>query len=342
MTIERDGAWRHDGEELRCTPGGGLLGADVGVPGPARPVRRGRHRAGPARAARRAVRRRRRARLVAVHGQGRLQGGAGAPPACRRSTTRPCARRAGAAEPDAVLRELAVLGLPVFVKPARLGSSVGIAKAWARGRARRRARRRVRPRRARDRRGVLRRAWRSSARCSATASRRPRCPGEIVLPKAPSWYDYEAKYSRRRDGAASCPPRLPDAVLADGPRGSPSTRSCASAAPASPGSTSSSRASACSSTSSTRCPASPATSVYPKLWEATGLPFPELCDRLLALARRALRGRERAGHALLRRVEARLLGTARSRRSRRAAASGGELRDPDEVVAVRACRRCRA
>ena len=27
-----------------------------------------------------------------------------------------------------------------------------------------------------------------------------------------------------------------------------------------------------------------ATSVYPKLWEASGLAFPELCDRLLGLA----------------------------------------------------------
>ncbi len=27
-----------------------------------------------------------------------------------------------------------------------------------------------------------------------------------------------------------------------------------------------------------------ATSVFPKLWEASGLPFPDLCDRLLALA----------------------------------------------------------
>jgi D-alanine-D-alanine ligase len=26
------------------------------------------------------------------------------------------------------------------------------------------------------------------------------------------------------------------------------------------------------------------TSVYPKLWEQSGLPFPDLCDRLLALA----------------------------------------------------------
>ena len=30
------------------------------------------------------------------------------------------------------------------------------------------------------------------------------------------------------------------------------------------------------------------TSAYPKLWEATGIPPAELCDRLLALARRAL------------------------------------------------------
>jgi D-alanine-D-alanine ligase len=26
-----------------------------------------------------------------------------------------------------------------------------------------------------------------------------------------------------------------------------------------------------------------ATSVYPKLWDLSGLPFPELCDRLVAL-----------------------------------------------------------
>ena len=40
------------------------------------------------------------------------------------------ASTAGATEPAAVRAELAVLGTPVFVKPARLGSSVGIAKAW--------------------------------------------------------------------------------------------------------------------------------------------------------------------------------------------------------------------
>ena len=39
-----------------------------------------------------------------------------------------------------------------------------------------------------------------------------------------------------------------------------------------------------------------ATSVYPKLWEATGLPFPELCDRLLGTALDRFRA-ERGGHA---------------------------------------------
>jgi D-alanine-D-alanine ligase len=38
------------------------------------------------------------------------------------------------------------------------------------------------------------------------------------------------------------------------------------------------------------------TSVFPKLWEATGLPFPELCDRLLGYALERFRA-ERGGHA---------------------------------------------
>jgi D-alanine-D-alanine ligase len=39
-----------------------------------------------------------------------------------------------------------------------------------------------------------------------------------------------------------------------------------------------------------------ATSVFPKLWEASGLAFPALCDRLLAFALERFE-RERAGHA---------------------------------------------
>jgi D-alanine-D-alanine ligase len=39
-----------------------------------------------------------------------------------------------------------------------------------------------------------------------------------------------------------------------------------------------------------------ATSVYPKLWEASGVPFPELCDRLLDLAVERFQA-ERSGHS---------------------------------------------
>ena len=69
--LARDGRWTCDGEPVALEPGGGLLGADVGFPVLHGPVRRGRHGAGAARAARRALRGRRRAGVGRVHGQGR-------------------------------------------------------------------------------------------------------------------------------------------------------------------------------------------------------------------------------------------------------------------------------
>ena len=55
-----------------------------------------------------------------------------APPGFRRSTTW-AARGRWRSERTAALDELARLGLPVFVKPARLGSSVGIVKVGSAG-----------------------------------------------------------------------------------------------------------------------------------------------------------------------------------------------------------------
>ena len=80
-----------------------------------------------------------------------------APAGMPQVATRPCAR---ASDPG----ELGRLGLPVFVKPARLGSSVGISKVVVRGGAAGGARGGVRARPAGDRRGDGRRASRSSAR----------------------------------------------------------------------------------------------------------------------------------------------------------------------------------
>ena len=130
VTIERSGAWCHEGEELSLRPGGGLLDADAVFP--------------------------------VLHGpfgeDGTLQGllelldvpyvGAGvlASSLCMdkivfkevlAAADVPQVAYAGVrlarwqAEPEAVQRELAALGTPVFVKPARLGSSVGIAKVWS-------------------------------------------------------------------------------------------------------------------------------------------------------------------------------------------------------------------
>jgi D-alanine-D-alanine ligase len=127
VEISRDGAWTCDGEAVALTPGGGLLGADVVFP--------------------------------VLHGpfgeDGTVQGllecldvpyvGSGvlASAACMdKVVAKELLARAGLPQvdyrgvrhaqwrdaPAAVLASLAPLGLPVFVKPARLGSSVGIVR----------------------------------------------------------------------------------------------------------------------------------------------------------------------------------------------------------------------
>ena len=130
---------------LSVRPGAGLLGADVVVPGAARAVRRGRHGAGAARDARRAVCRRRGGGVGGVHGQGAVQAADGGGGRAAGRLRRRARARAGARRARQVLAEIAALGLPVFVKPAHLGSSVGIVKvSERRGSWRRRSRRRSR------------------------------------------------------------------------------------------------------------------------------------------------------------------------------------------------------
>jgi D-alanine-D-alanine ligase len=98
-------------------------------------------------------------------------------------------------EPDAVVRELARLGRPVFVKPARLGSSVGIARVAT----------------ASELPDALRTAFEHDplaiveaaasgleVECSVIGNGEPIAsePGEIMLATGErGWYDYEAKYS---------------------------------------------------------------------------------------------------------------------------------------------------
>ena len=152
VEIARDGGWRSGAERLNVTPGAGLLGADVVFP--------------------------------VLHGpfgeDGTVQGmletldvpyvGAGVAASAvslnkvlfkqlMSTSGVPQVDYVGVREdrfaqsPPEVLDEIAQLGLPVFVKPAHLGSSVGIVKVDRSELMRRGARKRLRPRRAGDRRG---------------------------------------------------------------------------------------------------------------------------------------------------------------------------------------------
>jgi len=179
---------------------------------------------------------------------------------------------------------LEVLGLPVFVKPARMGSSVGISKVTDAA---------ALPE-------ALAAAFEHDplvvveamshgmeVECSVLGNLDPEAsvPGEIVLDA--DWYDYEAKY---QSGGMElvAPARLPEpvrervrALAVDAFRRS----DCAGLArcdffvedPAG-------QARVLVNELNTM-PGFTATSVYAKLWQATGLEYGPLLDRLLELAR---------------------------------------------------------
>ncbi len=100
-----------------------------------------------------------------------------------------------ASERDVVLGDLRALGLPVFVKPARLGSSVGIVRATTEAELPAALETAFEH----DSLAIVEAAARGlEVECSVLGGGDPIAsePGEIVLAKGESgWYDYEAKYS---------------------------------------------------------------------------------------------------------------------------------------------------
>ena len=192
VEIDRAGRWRVDGSEVSLTPARGLLDVDVAFP--------------------------------ALHGpygeDGTIQGllecldvpyvGAGvlACAVCMDKVVfKELMARAGIpqvryaavphdrwrADRQAVVDEVAQLGLPVFVKPAALGSSVGIVKVAAPDE--------LAPALdgalAHDDRAIVEAAAKGlEVECSVIGNRKPIAsePGEIVVTSR-EWYDYEAKYT---------------------------------------------------------------------------------------------------------------------------------------------------
>jgi D-alanine-D-alanine ligase len=284
VKISREGRWTVDGEPVTLVPAGGLLGCDAVFP--------------------------------ALHGpygeDGTVQGllealdvpyvGAGVPASAvcmDKVVFKDLMRIAGFPQVDYMAaREgddpggLARLGLPVFVKPARLGSSVGISKVTD----------------ADELPGALQAAFLHDpvaiveamasgmeVECSVLGNEAPEAsvPGEIVL--ASDWYDHGAKYeaegmelvvparlsedARRRVQAMAvevfarvgCAGMARCDFFVEDPLGE--ARVLLNELNTIPGFTQ--------------------TSVYAKLFEGSGLPYPRLLDRLVALAIDR-RGRERA------------------------------------------------
>ena len=273
VRIDRDGGWALDGEPLALTPGGGLLDCEVAFP-----VLHGAYgEDGVVQGLLEAL-------DVAYVGAGVMSAGV-----CMDKVVFKELMAAGGLPQVAYVAmhegddpaALDRLGLPVFVKPARMGSSVGISKVTE----------------AADLPAALAAAFEHDplvvveamsagmeVECSVLGNLEPEAsqPGEIVIQA--DWYDYEAKYEAG-GMELQVPARLPDpvrervrALAVDVFR----RTDCAGLA---------------------RCdffveaadgrvlvnelntmPGFTATSVYAKLWEASGLAYGPLLDRLLELA----------------------------------------------------------
>jgi D-alanine-D-alanine ligase len=267
VRIDRDGRWTSGGEALRLEPGNGLLGSEVVFP--------------------------------ALHGpfgeDGTVQGllelldvpyvGAGvlaSSLSMDKALFKDLMAAHGVPQVDyAVVRDGSgpgSLGPPVFVKPARLGSSVGISRAISEVELER---------------GlalafehdpvvvVERMATGMEVECSVLGNREPEAstPGEIVI-RTGDWYDYEAKYT---DGGMELvvPARTPHLE---------EVRRLAMEVFKIVGCSGMARVDFFVTDEGVlvnelnTIPGFTATSVYAKLWEASGVPYPELLDRLLKLA----------------------------------------------------------
>jgi D-alanine-D-alanine ligase len=280
VLIERDGRWLFDGRPVTMTPGAGLLDADAVFP--------------------------------VLHGpfgeDGTVQGllecldvpyvGAGvlASALCmdkvlfkelmaRYGVPQVDYRRvpegAYRADPGRTLQELEALGRPVFVKPARLGSSVGIVRVSEGGLELASA---LDVAFGHDALAIVEAgATGLEVECSVLGHREPEAstPGEIVLTGSGGWYDYEAKYT---EGGMELvvPPRISEAARER-------VRELAVTAFTLAGVSGLARVDFFVDGEDVlvnelnTMPGFTETSVYAKLWSESGVPFPELVDRLVAL-----------------------------------------------------------
>jgi D-alanine-D-alanine ligase len=270
VDIARDGRWHHDGTELTLRPAGGLLDADVAFPVLHGPFGEDGTVQG----------------ALEILGVPYVGSGVAASAICidkllfkqlMAQTGVPQVAYAQAT-PDTAAD---VVGLPCWVKPARLGSSVGIARvdapdqfAVAVAHAAEHDARVI----------VEAHAGGIEVECSvlgATGDATVSLPGEIVLRDGADWYDYEAKYT---DGGMELviPARISDTAAER-------VRAIAVEAFDHCGCSGLARVDFFVDGEDVvlnelnTMPGQTPTSVYAKLWAASGLAYPDVLERLCVI-----------------------------------------------------------
>ncbi|MFY9555220.1 MAG: D-alanine--D-alanine ligase [Blastocatellia bacterium] len=184
--------------------------------------------------------------------------------------------------PDTVLNRVTrSLGLPVFVKPANLGSSVGISKAGNREELRDAIDDAARY----DRKVIVEKAVNGrEIEVSILGNDNPMAslPGEIIV--GHEFYDYEDKYidsASRVEVPAKLPQKTIDRIQRDAIR---AFKAIDGAGLARVDFFVESKTHRVIINEINTMPGFTSISMYPKLWEATGISYPELIDRLIELA----------------------------------------------------------
>jgi D-alanine-D-alanine ligase len=175
------------------------------------------------------------------------------------------------------------LGYPVFVKPANLGSSVGISKAKTDDEFREAMRVALEF----DRKIVIEAAVPNAREieCAVLGNDDPQAsiPGEIVPSR--EFYDYEAKYLDADGSTCLIPAPLEPAMVADIQRLSIEAFRAVDGSGLSRVDFLIDRESGDTFVNEVNTmPGFTTISMYPKMWEASGLAYPDLLDRLIALA----------------------------------------------------------
>ncbi|MCW6035195.1 D-alanine--D-alanine ligase [Spirulina subsalsa FACHB-351] len=175
----------------------------------------------------------------------------------------------------------ATLGYPCFVKPANLGSSVGISKV----RTRSELEAALDSAASYDRRIIIEAGVTArEVECAVLGKEQPQASvvGEISFNS--DFYDYETKYTAGR-ADLTIPAALPESVsqqIQEMAIQAFTTLDCAGLARVDFFYVESTGEVLINEVNT--LPGFTATSMYPQLWEATGVPFPELVDQLIQLA----------------------------------------------------------